>query len=41
MRIRKIDSFRGIFSNMDGGEVLDVTCGEGHFIGILKTFLRS
>jgi ubiquinone/menaquinone biosynthesis C-methylase UbiE len=41
MKIRKISSFREVFSEIDGGRILDVACGEGQFIEILRTHLRS
>jgi ubiquinone/menaquinone biosynthesis C-methylase UbiE len=41
MNIRKINSFREVFSEIDGGRILDVACGEGQFIEILQTHLRS
>lgn len=41
MNIRKISSFREVLNDIDGGHILDVACGEGQFIKILQTFLRS
>jgi ubiquinone/menaquinone biosynthesis C-methylase UbiE len=41
MTIKKINSFREVLSEIDGGKVLDVACGEGQFIEILKESLRS
>jgi SAM-dependent methyltransferase len=33
--------FTGIFSEMHGGQVLDIATGPGGFIGVLKQFLKS
>lgn len=41
MKIKKINSFREVLGEIDGGKVLDVACGEGQFIEILKDSLRS
>jgi ubiquinone/menaquinone biosynthesis C-methylase UbiE len=41
MKIKKIKSFREVLHEIDGGKVLDVACGEGQFIEILKDSLRS
>jgi ubiquinone/menaquinone biosynthesis C-methylase UbiE len=41
MTIIKINSFREVLGEIDGGKVLDVACGEGQFIEILKDSLRS
>jgi 2-polyprenyl-3-methyl-5-hydroxy-6-metoxy-1,4-benzoquinol methylase len=41
MQIKRIDSLREIFGTLDGGQVLDVACGEGQFIEILQATLRS
>jgi ubiquinone/menaquinone biosynthesis C-methylase UbiE len=41
MKIKKIKNFREVLCEIDGGKVLDVACGEGQFIDILKNSLRS
>lgn len=41
MIISKIESFVEVFGRMDGGNILDVACGEGQFIKVLQTSLRS
>jgi len=39
--ITRIDNFRQILGNIDGGRILDVACGVGQFIKILQDSLRS
>jgi len=41
MNIKRIDGFKELFYEMDGGQILDVACGEGQFIDVMQTALRS
>lgn len=41
MNIRSIDGFKELFYEMNGGQILDVACGEGQFIDIMQTALKS